>query len=258
MGGGHHLDPAERFPRVLDREGRILARLDATGGEVIRDLDFLSETELIVTSDGGLRWWNSGTGDVRLLKDGSHGGIAVSEHFFLTCADDGFWLYDRQALTGRMIDELDRGGTAALAIAPDESFVVTGDDRGRFWVRHLDQDRPHFVTGPGGRILTLQIDPHGRWITALTGEGLLAYWPVPRGRPLHDRPLGEFLAVLEAQTNVRVVVAPDAPSGYREIAGRYPGWRNGVTWQEWYSDAYRRDPPWRPRVDLEAVRAGGR
>jgi hypothetical protein len=86
------------------------------------------------------------------------------------------------------------------------SRVVTGNNAGQFWVRHLEQDHPHFVTGPPGRILTLQIDPHGHWIAAR----------------------------------------------------KFPGWKNEITWQEWYSDEYLRNPPWRARVDCEAVRAGGR
>ena len=249
VGGGHHLEPPERYARVLDRDGGLLARLEEGSGEIVRGLLFLNEAELIVSTEGALRWWNTESGEVRLLKEGGHGGIFPGEKTFLTVAADGLWLYDRARLEGRKIESMGHAGLTTMAISPDGSFVVEGNADGQFWVKHFAEEQPHFLTGPEGQILNLQIDPEGHWIAALTSAGLLAYWPVPRGRPLHDRPLSEFLEILRAQTNIRMVVDPDDPRGYRETEVAFPGWKTAPSWQEWYSEEYMQDPPWTPMLD---------
>jgi WD40 repeat protein len=258
VGGGPQSSQEDTFARVLDREGHLLARLDAGSGENIHDLEFLTDAELIVATPKALRWWNTESNEVRLLRNEGHGKVIVSEHYVLSDTTEEVWLYDRATLTGRVLVDMEARAVTALAIAPDESFVVAGNYDGSFRVRHLDEDRPHYLPGVQDVIWGLWIDPQGHWIAAIAGKDLVTYWPVPHGRPLHDRPLEEFLEVLRAQTNLRVVTDPDDPKGYRETATKFPGWETVPTWQEWYSEEYMKDPPWKPMLDLEALETAKR
>jgi WD40 repeat protein len=255
VGGCWDCPAEQRFARVLDREGRLLARLEAGSGEIVHDLEFLTDTTLVVAGGSGLRWWDTETGEARLLGDGTHDRVAVSLQGIVARNREGVWVYDRSTLAGRLLPDLDAPGLSALAIAPDGRSIATGTRGGAIRVRHLAEDRAHFIPGPGGLITSLQIDPRGHWITAVTNDGEVGYWPVPRGRPLHDRPLAEFLAILRAQTNLRVIVDPGSAEGYRESTLDFPGWRTVPVWQEWYSDEYMRDPPWTPMLDRAAILA---
>ena len=261
VGSGLQIPPEERCAQVLDREGRLLARLDLGGGEQVHDLEFLTETEIILAGPKGLRWWNTESHELRLLRQGAHGQVVVSEQHLLSHTASDLWLYDRATLTGRTLDSMDASMISKLAIAPDESFVVAGYAGGALRVRHLAEDRPHYLPGAKDWALpavadwvsNLWIDPRGYWIAAITGKGHLSYWPVPRGRPLHDRPLDEFLDLLRAQTNIRVVTDPDSPEGYREISTEFTGWDTVPGWQEWYSEEYMEDPPWKPMLDPATI-----
>jgi WD40 repeat protein len=260
MGGG--ITVAGRYARVLDLDGRLLARMDAGGDEDVRDIEYLSETELVVATASGLRLWKPESGEIRLLAEGSHWLVAVSDRYILTKGRESMWLYDRATLTGRQLTDLAVRGVTALAIAPDESFVATGLVNGCFQVKFLDAEGHHHLPGPimdatdnPQAIVQVQIDPHGRWLTAITMNSRVVHWPVPRGCQPQDRPLKELLAMLRAQTNLRVVMDSSSPAGYRVTAIPFNGWETTPTWQDWYSDEYLQDPPWKPLLDPEVLAA---
>jgi WD40 repeat protein len=256
--GGGYWDmwdtPEERYARVLDREGRLLARLEDRMGEVVADLEFLSETEVLVATDGALRWWNTESNEVRLLREG-YSRIALSEGFFIAEHAKEVWRYDRATLTGRRLMEADRSGTfvTALAIAPDASCVAVGYADGSMRVQRFDEEQSHYLPGTGAAIWSLRMGPKAYWLAALSSNGHLRYWPIPRGRPLEARPLDEFLDILRAQTNLRVVTDLEAPEGYQEVTHDFPGWDTAPAWQEWYSEAYMEDPPWKPMLDPATI-----
>jgi len=49
--------------------------------------------------------------------------------------------------------------------------------------------------------------------------------------PLHTLPLGELLAKLGSQTNLRTVPDPASHGGYRLVPGPFPGWATVPVWQ---------------------------
>ena len=99
----------------------------------------------------------------------------------------------------------------------------------------------------------LWIDPTCHWIL-VASPSAIRYWPVPRGEPMLDRPLDEFLAILKAQTSLRVVLDVESPQGYRWAAPEFPGWEKVPSWQDWWSDEYLQNVPWRtflPQYELQ-------
>jgi len=147
------------------------------------------------------------------------------------------------------VEGVEPGTTQTSACSPDGNFLVWASEFGELMVHHLNESGTHLLPGPGGTVQTLWIDPRGYWIAALTKNGQLSYWPVPRGRPLQDLPLQEFMEVMGAQTNIRVAADPSLPRGFREVETAFPGWEKAPVWQEWYSDQYMENPPWKPRFD---------
>jgi hypothetical protein len=57
--GGGSVDLAAVDRRVLEREGRLLARMETGRLDDVRNIGFLTEAELIVATGGGLWWWNA-------------------------------------------------------------------------------------------------------------------------------------------------------------------------------------------------------
>jgi hypothetical protein len=64
----------------------------------------------------------------------------------------------------------------------------------------------------------------GQTIMSASPDGTVKVWDIPQGRPLHDRPIEEFLALLRAQTNMRIVPDADEDVGYRITYDPFPGW----------------------------------
>jgi hypothetical protein len=48
--------------------------------------------------------------------------------------------------------------------------------------------------------------------------------------PLHTLPREELIAKLRSLTNLRVVEAPDSPSGWKLTHDPFPGWETVPTW----------------------------
>jgi serine/threonine protein kinase/WD40 repeat protein len=260
VGGGFaDLPPEERYPRVLDRKGRLLARIAEGGSEEVRDLKFIRETELVVSTAGGLRLWNIATNAVSLLRSGPHGKVVVSENHFLVNDTEGFWLYDYPSLAVKKLAmeptwTRDTAlGSQAMAIAPNERFIVTRETRGTLCVQYIDEDRYHLLPSNDGWLSDLWVSDENLWLGAINQEGKLAYWPVPEGEPLHDRPLEEFLEILKAQTNIRAFLDVNSEEGFRYEVGPFPGWNTTPVWQEWYSAKYMDNIAWEPVVDLGKI-----
>lgn len=137
-------------------------------------------------------------------------------------------------------------------MAPDESFVAASSAQNLLYLYFLDEDLLHVLpfSGDGAYLEHIWISPDSRWIATKDFKTTLRYWPVPRGPSLQDRPIEELLDVLRAQTNYRVVLDPEKPEGYEVTVGDFPGWSTPVNWQEWYSEEYFENPPWRSYRDV--------
>lgn len=255
VGGGPYDMPAsERYARVLDRKGRIVARLREGGQESVNFIKFLDEETLLIATDSNLRMWNYKTGAQEIIREGEHGRIDTGKTCFTVRDGRNIWLYDRQTLKARRLalDSLSR--FMPVAISADEGFVVMKEPDGTLCVQYLDSNRYHLLPCNDNNISDVWIDPGGNWIVSINAMGHLSYWPIPRGEPLHDRPLGEFLAILKAQTNIRVALDPQAERGYRYEHLPFPGWETLPVWQEWYSEDYMAEIPWEPRLDLQQLK----
>lgn len=73
------------------------------------------------------------------------------------------------------------------------------------------------VIGGGKKIMSASIDHTVR------------IWDIPQGRPLYNRPLKEFLEILRAQTNMRIINV-EAEEGYSIVYDRFPGWETAPSW----------------------------
>ena len=118
----------------------------------------------------------------------------------------------------------------STAVAPDGSFVVLGHDDGRVQVHTVVSGENHFLFGHDKSVDGIYISPDGEEIRSASTDGTVRVWQRPRGRPIHDLPIDEFLSVLKAQTNLRAVLDDDAESGYRIEYDPIPGWETAPEW----------------------------
>lgn len=255
-GGSADMPRSEIYTRVVDRNGHLVAKIPAGQEEEAEELVFLNESELLVTSRQGLKLWNIDTGEVRVIREGRHGRISHSADHFVVKGEKFHWLYDKQTLSGRQLAMPVEGQFSPIAIDPQGTYVATCSADGSIRVQFLDEDRFHLLPWAAEGIYELWTDPKGLWLCAVTYQGNLSWWPIPRGEPLHDRPLDAFLNVLRAQTNLRVLIDPEEEKGYRYELVPFPGWAINRTWQEWYSDEYMENVPWRRILEMENLQAG--
>jgi len=121
-------------------------------------------------------------------------------------------------------------GASALAISADGRFVVAGMANGELLVLPLDANEPHLLLGHEGAVTAVWISPECDRIMSAGEDGTVRTWDVPTGPCLQSLPRKEFLALLRAQTNVRIVTDARAENGYREELDRFPGWATAPTW----------------------------
>jgi len=256
-GGGVFAGGNTGIIRIFDATGTETQELGRChdhgedGGEVT-ELIFLTESTLLSGCSAGGLVWDLENGDSRLFHEDRIGinQLEVSEHFIAAISSTGATLYDRSSFAEQQLRLPGPSRSIwALAISPDESFIVAGYRNGAIRVHFLDQQSPHHLLRQPSPVMGLWVDPKSNWILASTRDGHASYWPVPRGRPLFDRPIGEFLTILKAQTNLRIAVDIDSPVGYRYTDSAFPGWETVPTWQEWNTGEHLIDPPWEPILD---------
>ena len=255
-GGPYDMAASERYARVMDREGRVVARMVDESQESVNFLKFLDEETLLIATKAKLWLWNHVTDSKTVVAEGEHGRIDSSEKYFVVRDGETVRLFDRQTLQARSLALDTRSRFRPVVISPDEEFVVMKELDGTLCVQYLDSDRYHLLPCDDGNVSDVWIDPDGLWIASLNARGRLSYWPVPRGEPLHDRPLDEFLAILKAQTNIRVVLDPQAGMDYRYDNLPFAGWETTPVWQEWYSEDYMKNFPWEARLDFQKIKGG--
>jgi WD40 repeat protein len=208
-----------------------------------RDLQFVSERELLSVSTEGLHLWNLERETRETLMSGrwSEPAMAASadgRHVLVFAHPD-----EGEAGRAQLV-HLDRAtgesrpllayGSDVIKVAVDAagSVVVTGGHDGVVRVGPVQGGEPHLLYVEGGAVRTVAITPDGRRIAAGSMDGSIHVWSAPeRSRtPFHALPREELLRALRSLTNLRAVESPESASGYRLEAGPFPGWESVPTW----------------------------
>jgi serine/threonine protein kinase/WD40 repeat protein len=140
-------------------------------------------------------------------------------------------LFDLVEGTSRQITTHGDRLSPAAAFDPSGRVIVTGDLDGIVRVGPITGEEPHLLLGHEGMITSVAVSPDGRWIASATEESI-RLWPMPdvTEPPLHTLPYGELMAKLDALTNLRLVRAAAASSGWKLDIGPFPGWKEAPIW----------------------------
>lgn len=246
VGSGQQLRADQRAVVAYDRDGRCLARLALGGRDAVNSLLVRGPRRVLVATGQALIGWDPPCGTVDTLRTGAHDLLVGSRDGFVAVTEDSVWYHDHRGGTGRALAALTARAITTTAMSADGRIVATGHADGTIGVHHRGAAAAHQLCGPGPGITDLRLEPAGRWLAALSSDGVLTWWPVPRGRPLGSRPLPELLAILGRQTNLRVIADPSAAGGFQRTAAAFPGWQTVPRWQPGITDDIFADPPWTP------------
>jgi WD40 repeat protein len=139
--------------------------------------------------------------------------------------------YDLAAGT---VEELPSFGDCVVQIAldPEGTVAVTGDQDGIIRVGRLTAGEPHLLVGHEGGVECVAISPNLRYVASIGSDGTLRLWPIPDldKPPLHTLPHDELIAKLHSLTNLRAVRDEESPTGWSIEVGPFPGWETVPTW----------------------------
>jgi WD40 repeat protein len=196
---------------------------------------------------GKLYQWDLNSNTMKILKKGTGRwvtGIAMSKGgrylavatsaaktiIELPTSSSELILYDRKSEKSLPITS---HGKRVFSVAFDAtgSNLITGDVDGVVRVGPISGDAPHQLLGHSGTVKDIVVDPRGRWFASMEFGDTIRLWPIPHGKPVNSLSYNEFLNYLREQTNVRVVVDKDSPSGYRIQYQPFSGWKS-LQWRE--------------------------
>jgi WD40 repeat protein len=233
--GAYHVWEAATRVEVAD------LRLD--GEELRYGLSFARDGRLLTGSTRGVSAWNVETGERELL-------VSASVLRFVANADGRRLLLTEEGSEGIFQDpagspsifDLDAGNVTVLtthggrvrSLALDEAgdVAVTGGSDGVIRVGPVTGDEPHLLLGHEEEVLSLAIDPTGRWIASCSMDKTVRLWPMPdlSKPPLHTLPREELIAKLKTLTNLRVVRDPESSTGWKLTHDPFPGWETVPEW----------------------------
>jgi WD40 repeat protein len=206
----------------------------------LRDLRFAPDGTLYSGGFGGVRRWDTSTGEFEWILQAhpqSHTRIEIDR--------DGGWLLalwwiSETASELRLIDltddaarEITSHGRSLTASTLEESgeMIVTGDADGVIRVSRVADGEPHLLIGHEGAIDVVVVSTDRRWIASGAGDEI-RLWPMPdlSKPPLHTLPRSQLIAKLETLTNVRVVRDEESATGWKLTHDPFPGWETVPTW----------------------------
>jgi WD40 repeat protein len=236
-GGGGTFIREQAFVRVWDLESGETQILDVGDGRPVGYLEFTAEGDLLVDSGTHVRRWDISGSAPRVVED-----VDMSGPFLLwgQRAGGNEILFVRE---GRLlIHDFDEGTSRELSshgryvagaqFDPTGEIVVSSDRKGIIRVGPVTGEEPHLLLGHKGLVQGLAVSSDGRWIATCGDDKRIRLWPMPdlSKAPLHTLPRPELIAKLKTLTNLRVVEAPDSPSGWTLEVGPFPGWETVPTW----------------------------
>ena len=231
-GSGGQLLADENVVKVWDLETRQLVATHDPD-EVLSwcCTGFTSDNDVLWASEeSGLWRWNFENDETELIYEGAVGRFHLGQDsswlIMRIMADESARLVALNLKTRKSIPLLAHGDQVRRSvISHDGRTVVSVDQDGVIRVGPITGEEPHLLIGHSGAIFSLAIDPLGRWIISSGTEGT-HFWPMPDldRTPLQALPRAELVALLQAQTNARLIADPDDPTGWVLEWQPFPGW----------------------------------
>ena len=245
------VDDQKMVIRVRDLESgdeQLLPLRDgASDGEPweggVDSLQFTPDDHLLSSGHGGARIWDLETETAEWLvtvPEETLMSMSVSRNGrLLLTIERSKWMTEGSRLT---LHDLELGTSRAitshgdriqsLALDHTGSIVVSADHEGVIRVGPADGSEPHLLFGHKGIVYAIAVSPDGRWIASGGNDRTVRLWPMPdlSQPPLHTLPHDKLIAKLHSLTNLRVVQDPNAPEGWKEEVGPFPGWKEVPTW----------------------------
>jgi hypothetical protein len=147
---------------------------------------------------------------------------------FLLEGPDSLWILDLDTRESRGLPS--HGRCFWNSLQADGQIVLSLDSQGGILVGPATGEDPHLVLGREEGSVNMSSD--GRWIASRRADNAIVLLPTPdlSKPPLHTLPREELIAKLKTLTNLRVVEAPDTPSGWKLDIGPFPGWEAVPEW----------------------------
>jgi serine/threonine protein kinase/WD40 repeat protein len=218
--------------RIHDLDTGLVQEWEAEGESGFIGLHFLADDRLIAHGNDGLILWDLMTGEYEALS---------RERQFISCDLDasqnmaafmtfsGAVLWDIEKRIERTLP-LPKEPWSKLVISPNGEFVAMSGAHGELLVLPLDSNEPHVLWGHDKPIKGIWISPDSDEIRTASSDGTFCIWEVPNGPRTQNLPHDELLAVLRAQTNMRIVFDADSKEGYRIEYDPFPGWETAPEW----------------------------
>jgi WD40 repeat protein len=240
-------DNSAKVVVVLDLESGRRWELTEPGGDNVTDWSFDERGRLLVARSGVLSRWDPTTEETEILFEedvGAARAVGDSGQLYV------YFLRSDGRGDSHCIVSLEEGSQTELPLDGDFGFytnltpafvswnadgtiMAIDSETGDATVGRVNDRRFHLLLGPESGPVTPLVSPDGRWIVTV-GDRDLLIWPMPdlSRPPLHTLPHDEFVARIEALTNLRTVPDDESPSGYsvKPDYAAYHGWAQAPEW----------------------------
>jgi WD40 repeat protein len=237
-GGAGSMLRQEALVRVWDVDTGEVRILDAGDGIKISLMMFTRDGDLWVRSGPMFRRWDLDEDPPRVVEELDLSGPEFAGREFcalhpdrrqiLLAGPESLWL---QSLDSQESMELrSHGGCYWGSLPADGDLVVSADDQNGILIGPATGEEPHLLLGRAGG--PIEVSPDRRWVVSRADDRTIRFWPMPdfSKPPLHTLPRDELVAKLKTLTNLRVVKAPDSPSGWTLTHDPFPGWETVPEW----------------------------
>ena len=224
--------------RVWDLDSGEVRILDAGDGIEISYMWFTGDGDLWIKSRSVLRRWVLDGDQPRIVEEIDFSsseyasdvvcGLDPDDRRVLLEGPDSLWIQDLD--TKEAVELSSHSSPRWCSLQADGEIVVSIDQQGGIRVSPVTGGETHLLPGREGG--TVGVSADRQWVASRGAGNTVTLWPMPdlSKPPLHTLPREELLAKLRSLTNLRVVEAPESPSGWKVEAGPFPGWETVPSW----------------------------